>query len=241
MLTETMPWGLEFYIRLVWLFVIVITILLLILSCLFLAMRRSIERESKSRVFSHLVIEGMETERRRISRELHDNIIPQVYGLEVCDQIRSICMELMPPDFSRLSLKDSLANLCEEFSKRTDIECAYSIDQDLVFTSINTENQLHIYRIVQEAFMNIEKHSKAQKAALVARRNKRDSLDYIVICVSDDGVGMTSTTEGLGMKSIKQRAAIIGAKLDFISESSNGLMVALEIYTGNPNKETDVD
>jgi len=236
----------DFYIHLIWLFVIFITILMLILCYLFLAMRRSVERESKSLVFSHLMIDGMETERRRISRELHDNILPQVRGLAVGDQIRSICTELMPPDFSRLSLNSALADLCGKFAERTGIECVYSIGKDLSFSAINAENQLHIFRMVQEAFTNIEKHSKANKATLVARQTPGG----ILICVSDDGIGIASSMqvssalqasalqaselqtageEGLGINGIRQRAAIIGAKLDFISESGNGLMVRIEI------------
>jgi len=219
----------EFYIRLVWLFVIIISLLLLVLCYLFLAMRRSMERESKTLAFSHLVIEGIEEERHRISRELHDSILPQVRGLPVSDQIRSICMELMPPDFSRLSLKDSLADLCDKFANRTGIECVYSIEQELSFAEIDKKNQLHLYRMIQEAFTNIEKHSKANKATLVVRQ----SSDNIIICVSDDGVGMilseTALQEGLGMGSLRQRAGIIGAKLSFLSENSNGLMVMIEL------------
>jgi len=224
----------DFYIHLIWLFVIFITILMLILCYLFLAMRRSIERESKSLLFSHLMIEGMETERRRISRELHDNILPQVRGLAVGDQIRSICAEMMPPDFSKLSLNIALADLCGKFGERTGIECVFSIGKDLSFSAISSEYQLHIYRMVQESFTNIEKHSKANKATLIARQIQSG----ILICISDDGIGInptqqtsgqTAAEEGLGIKSIRQRAAIIGAKLDFISESGNGLMVRIEI------------
>jgi len=219
----------EFYIRLVWLFVIIITLLLLILCYLFLAMRRSMERESKTLAFSHLVIEGIEEERHRISRELHDSILPQVRGLPVSDQIRSICMELLPPDFSRLSLKDSLAALCDKFAKRTGIECVYSIEQELSFAGIDKKNQLHLYRMIQEAFTNIEKHSKANKATLIVRQ----SSDKIIICASDDGVGMilseTALQEGLGMGSLRQRAGIIGAKLSFLSENNNGLMLMIEL------------
>jgi len=201
---------------------------------MYFAKQKAQYKESQSTAFSHLVIEGMETERRRISRELHDNVLPQVSGLPVSDQIRTICMDLMPPDFSKLSLKDALAGLCDKFVKRTGIECAYSIEQELSFAAVNREDQLHIYRIVQEAFTNIEKHSKAQNAWLVVRsfklepKNEAGVPESILICISDDGIGLISHEEGLGLKSIRQRAAIIGAKLDFISESGNGLMVRIE-------------
>ncbi|MCL2759694.1 MAG: histidine kinase [Treponema sp.] len=230
-----MPFEFVIYFRLMWLFVIIITLLMLFLCYLYFAKQRAQRQESQSIAFSHLMIEGMETERRRISRELHDIILPHVNGMPVSDQIRSICMDLMPPDFSRLSFKDLLADICNKFSKRTGIECAYFINNDISFTAVSAENKLHLYRIVQESFTNIEKHSKAQKALLVARRVSNEaktedqSSDNILICISDEGTGLLSEEEGLGMKSIRQRAAIICAKVDFISESSNGLMVRIEI------------
>ena len=193
-----------------------------------------------SLAFSHLAIEGMETERRRVSRELHDIVLPLVRQEQVSDIIRSICMELMPPDFSKLSLNDSFNDLCARFSARTLIKCVCFIEEQLNFKKISAESQLHLYRIIQEAFTNIEKHSKADQASLVVR----PSSENILICVSDDGVGLRnepenhepsnfrtegSRFEGLGMMSMRQRAAIIGAKLDFISESENGLMVRIEL------------
>ena len=219
----------EFYLSLIWLFVAIITVLMLFLCYLYLAIKRALRRESMSLAFSHLAIEGMETERRRISRELHDIVLPLVREGQVSDIIRTICMELMPPDFSKLSLKDSLSDLCARFSARTLIKCACFIDEELNCKAVSAKNQLHLYRMVQEAFTNMEKHSKAGEASLVVRRLIGSSTENILICVSDDGVGLRYDHEGLGMMSMRQRAAIIGAKLDFISESDNGLMVRIEL------------
>jgi signal transduction histidine kinase len=144
------------------------------------------------------------------------------------------------PDFSRLSLKDALFDLCDKFIERSGIECTVSIDNELDFTPLSAENQLHLYRIVQEAFANIEKHSKTVKAVLVARRNLHDSRKSILICVCDDGIGLQGNlglqskpgqlvSTGLGMRSMRQRASILGADLDFINETGNGLMVRIEI------------
>ncbi|MDR0476190.1 MAG: histidine kinase [Treponema sp.] len=214
------------YIRLVWLFAVIITVLMLLLCYLYLAMRKAIEKESKSLAFSNLAIEGMETERRRVSRELHDVVLPQVRGMEVYDTIREICIELMPPDFSRLSLKDSFVDLCNKFIRHSGTQCAIYIDTELDFTPMGVENQLHLYRIVQEALTNIEKHAKTEKAVLTARRGAGES---ILICVSNDSALPVSPGTGLGMRSMEQRAVIIGARLDFISETGNGFMVRIEI------------
>ena len=213
----------------------IITVLMLALCYLYLAKNRAQEQEYKSFAFSQMIIEGMETERRRISRELHDIILPQVHDLAVSDQIRTICRDLMPPDFNQLSLKDSLAGACDTLARQSGIECACSIEDELSFVELHAENQLHLYRMIQESFNNIKKHSQAGKAALVVRSGRQGSTDTILICISDDGVGLKNKpglqaiTEGLGFNNMRQRAAILGAQLDFISEIGNGLMVRIEV------------
>ena len=233
--------GFEPYVRLIWLFTIFITFLMLLLCYLYLSMNKAREREYMSIRFSNLAIEGLETERRRVSRELHDVVLPLVRDTEVSNLIRSICIDLMPPDFTRLSLKDSLSQLCANFSGRSCIECPCSIEEGMDFSFMSVENQLHLYRMVQEAFTNIEKHSKTNKASLVVRHIQRGfpaitGMENILICVSDEGIGLRDKkeeNEGLGMRIIRQRAAIAGVKLDFISESGNGVMVRIEIPAGD--------
>ena len=226
------PCGVEIYVRLVWLFVFIISFLAMLLCYLFLSMRKAREQELLSHTFSKLMIECLEIERRRISRELHDIVLPLVKEAYVSDLIRSICTNLMPPDFKRLSLKDSFAQLCAQFSGSKNIECACSIEENADFSFLNAENKLHLFRMVQESFNNIEKHSGAKHASLVVRNITRTNSENLLVCVCDDGVGLKNITlsnEGLGMRSIRQRAAIIGASLDFISESGNGLMVRIEV------------
>ncbi|WP_461252584.1 ATP-binding protein [Treponema sp. R8-4-B8] len=76
----------------------------------------------------------------------------------------------------------------------------------------------------------------AGRAVLVVRR----TAEHILICVSDDGIGIRNVPGiftaggGLGIRSIRQRAAIMGAKIDFISESGNGLMVRIELSPPPP-------
>ena len=232
--------GIEAYIRIVWLFTVFITVIMLLLCYLYMSMRKAREQEQLSREFSYLMIEGLETERMRISRELHDSILPLVHEENVSGRIRSLCLNLMPPDFARFSLSDSFAALCSQFSRQSGIECACSIDEKVDFSCINAENQLHLYRIVQESFNNIEKHSKANRAAFSVKRDLRSPLEKILICVSDEGIGLQNLpvlNKGLGMKSIRQRAAIIGAEVDFISESGNGLMVRIELAMPSISRE----
>jgi signal transduction histidine kinase len=221
------------YVFLLWFFVAIFTVLMLFLGYLVLSTRRAREQESKSREYSYLSIEVLEAERRRVSRELHDDILPQIQDQSLSDKIRSICHDLMPPDFSKLSLKNSFADLTLQFTKKTGIECASFMEETLDFTPISIDNQLQIFRIVQEAFTNIAKHSGTDKASFLAGHSARSATENILICISDEGKGLTEEDKGLGMKSMRQRADIIGAKLEFINEG--GLMVRLEIPVKTEN------
>ena len=161
----------------------------------------------------------------------------------VTRRLQEICAGLMPPDFTRLSLKDSLNGLCASFGKRTGIECLSSVEEGLDFSGLGAENQLHLYRMVQEALTNIEKHAGARRVVLVAGQTgpepgesrgkpRRGNLG-VLVCVSDAGAGLppepkNGSPSGLGMRSMRERAAILGARLDFISEGGNGLMVRVE-------------
>jgi two-component system NarL family sensor kinase len=271
--TAILPEEIDIYFRLLWLFVLILSIFILLLWYFYMAARKAGEREQESRDFSRLVITGLETERRRISGELHDAVLPELRLLAgpgggaadgatvirqqelVSRRIREICLELMPPDFTRLSLGDSLAGLCLQFSRRTGMECLPSIDRDADFSRLDPGAQLHLYRMVQEALANIEKHSGAGRVVLVVRRQPAPSppgapsagagsstagsaaaepAAGILVCISDDGAGLgpegsPKEPTSLGMRIMRERAAAIGARLDFVSENGNGLMVRIEL------------
>jgi two-component system NarL family sensor kinase len=258
---ERLPTELDAYFRLIWLFVGVMFSLMGLLCYLYLAMRGAQERETESLNFSRLVVTGQETERRRIACELHDTVLPEVRLLTgsrgeaaeagtilrqqaiLSDRIRELCGRLMPPDFTKLSLRDALIGLCASFAGRMGIECLPAIETALDFGKLSPDHQLHLYRMVQEAFTNIEKHAHARRVTLVARLKKQSSSKNILICVSDDGAGLppenTAATPGLGMMSMRKRASILGARLDFINESGNGLMVRIEIPISPPPPPID--
>jgi signal transduction histidine kinase len=221
---------LDAWFSLVWLFVVFITVLMLLLCYLFLAKRNAQQREWRSMAFSREALAGQEAERRRIFRELHDDVLPELRGQAVSSRIRDICAELLPPGFERLALKDAIAGLCSRFSRRTRIECGVSIAENLDFSILPVEHQLHLYRMIQESLTNIEKHSRAKTAAVTARMEQTPAGQSILMSVSDDGVGMgKEASAGFGMNTLYQRAAIIGARLRFSSGEGEGMMVYIEI------------
>jgi len=112
--------------------------------------------------------------------------------------------------------------------------------------------QLQIYRIVQEAFSNIEKHSKAKEVTLTACNLNRAANaakvpllsredKALLIYITDDGKGLnrnmanTQSGDGLGIRGMYQRAAILGAALSFVEGAGSGLTVRLEVPLYTPH------
>jgi len=215
-----------------------VSILMIFLCYLVLTARKARERESKTIAFSSLMLEGQEAERLRIAAELHDSVLQDLRDKDCAARIREICCRILPPDFTRYKLRDSLITLCDSFVKRTGIECVVEITDDPGFELMSADQRLHLYRIAQEALNNAEKHSRAKKLILIARFSAEEPRRSLLFSVSDDGIGLSNgsetansskTADGLGMQTMRHRAMLLGGRIDFISEKGNGLMVCIEI------------
>jgi len=222
---------------------------------LYRALRHSQTKEQDSSDFTRITMLAQEKERALISAELHDTVLQDMGRLlqiskdaspkdrtfseltqKIIARTREICRKLMPPDFSRLALTDSIVQLCADFEKNMAAECRAIIDKDFTPDRLSPQMQLQVYRIVQEALSNIEKHSEAKEVTLTVR-NKEDKA--LLICVTDDGKGLntnmanTQSGDGLGIRGMYQRAAILGASLSFVEGAGSGLTVKLEIPINN--------
>ena len=193
---------------------------------------------------------AQDEERARISRELHDTVIQDMRCVlleqekaapkmtELMKKTRDICNSLIPPDFRFSELPDAIRKLCHDFNERTEIDCRAEIDAHINLDFLSMEKRLQIYRIVQEALTNIEKHAEA-KETIVTMRAGQDGVIYIGI--GDDGKGFISPLDdsgqiitsmnksNIGIISMKERAAILGGRLKIVSEEGEGALVCLEI------------
>ncbi|MDR1249986.1 MAG: hypothetical protein LBK63_11865, partial [Treponema sp.] len=241
------------YVRLYVFFCVFILIfcgLALTIEALRRSLRRSRRQERDSAAFSRMIMLAQEAERSRIAAELHDTVLQDMVRLRhaisagdaagdlldlerrVMDRTRKVCRELMPPDFSRFALQDSLIQLCMDFTGRTGVECRALIHPGFTARSFPPAAQLQIYRIAQEALTNIEKHARASEATLTARGGTAED-PAMLICISDDGAGLPAApSEGLGIRGMRERTAILGADLSFIGGPGGGLTVRLEIPPG---------
>ena len=162
---------------------------------------------------SRQILAAEEDERRRIGRELHDSTIQHLVALgflvgrlearhdaadtEVVDQMRKLLTTaqkemrtfvflLHPPEMGEQGLEQSLRRFVSGFQRRTGIEVFAEVE--LGFSPISFDTELALYRIVQEALMNVHRHAQARTVdvSLVVEN------DTAMLVIQDDGVGMSS-------------------------------------------------
>jgi len=245
-------------------FIVLIILMVFVIWYLYRALGRLLRREAEGSWFSRATLFAQEGERARISRELHDTIAQDLRRLsfdmdkigncpdaeereKLCAaaaeahsalirKVRDICDYLVPPDFRHQGLPDALRRLCLDNGKRTGIDCRIDIAENLNLGGMGEEKQLQIFRIVQEALTNVEKHAEA-KEAIVILRSGPDGTVYVG--VSDDGKGFrppggkdplqAGEAAHLGIRGMNERAAMLGGSLRIKSVSGEGTLVCLEI------------
>ena len=234
------------------------------------ALANSLLREEESTVYSRAVILAQEDERSRLSRELHDTIAQELRYLsleinkisetedkgeknklcaetaakqsDLIRKVRDICDYLVPPDFRFQGLPDALHRLCNDYRIRTGIDCRFNIAENINIGFLNDEMQLQIFRIVQEALNNADKHAKATEVIVLLRNDPNGDL---FVGVSDDGIGFSpkkpytapsasqaqysGNNHHLGIRGMKERAELIGGKLEIKSEDGEGTLVYLKM------------
>ncbi len=203
-------------------------------------------RKRKMQVnFSQKLIKGQEEERFRIARELHDGVgqklallikkssskgeedIKDLSG-NMLDELRGVLNGLHPPSLERIGISKSLESLINEVDENTDIFFTYDID--LIDKDLDKEQSLHFYRIIQESLNNIIKHAEA-KAVSIRIERKEGSIEALV---SDNGKGFNflekiRSGNGFGMKTLLERAKIMGALINVESTPDQGTEMTLNI------------
>jgi len=225
----------------------------------------SIRQEKEGSAFSRAVLFAQEEERRRISREIHDTVAQELRFLsaemggivqaeekaereKLCGRaaelqqalackLRDICGSLVPPDFGLHGLPNALRRLCLDFAESSGIDCRMDMGECAGLDLLSRENQLQLFRIVQEALTNVKKHARATKAVVELRANADGSL---CVNVSDNGIGMKPAGNlpggsiHLGMRGMRERAALLGGSLAVGGQEGKGTSVCLRIMPPSP-------
>lgn len=191
-------------------------------------------------------LEGLEVERNRLAKELHDNVSNELLAIkmkiadgtssreEVLDtlqalqtEVRGISHDLMPPVFKYASLSEILQDYVYQRNQSGQIELTLVLEPEEGFDHLSQKVALEIYRIVQEATGNALKHAQAThiKIILVREGNR------IKLTIADNGKGFELQTgkSGIGLVIIKERVENLKGVLTLSSVPGKGTDVIVEI------------
>ena len=170
------------------------------------------------------------------------NLLQKIQKIEEenLKNIRNIIRNLTPSEIESASITQLLSELCENTTERSGIACKFYAEETELLSKITTEQKLQIFRIVQESINNAIKHAKASEVSVIVRK-ENDSADAksqgLLFMISDDGSGFSpiqeeskdiiSQSTRLGIKGMKSRAALLGAKLEIKSDEETGTQVKL--------------
>jgi PAS domain S-box-containing protein len=146
------------------------------------------------------------------------------------ETVRRIASELRPGMLDDLGLIDAIEWHAHEFECRTGIAC--QVDRAGTAAMPPPSIATALFRVFQEALTNILRH--AQASAVDVRIISRD--DAFELAIRDDGIGMArADTAGLGIIGMRERAALIGATLDVISQPDQGTEIRIYVpLQGDP-------
>ncbi|WP_295446322.1 cache domain-containing protein [uncultured Thiodictyon sp.] len=216
---------------------------------------RLVDRHLQALVYHYITLQI--EERRRLSRNLHDNVNPSIVAakyrietalsqaaqgkpeyrenlvgaLETLDtaiaEVRSVSHDLRPGVLDDLGLEPGLKDQLDEFGKRTGIvsSLTYSWDRPPLGEIVET----YLYRVVQQALMNIEAHARASHVSL----DLRPVGQSVRLEVKDDGRGFDpahpSADPGIGLRTMRERFELLGGQFRIDSAPGRGTLIQGEI------------
>ena len=209
--------------------------------------------QEKQVQLSGMLINAEEKERSRVASELHDDFSQRLailaLGLENVDEatpasftdvhkqlqelarstselgsdLHTLSHRLHSSTLESLGLVPAVDALCREFTCKQGIRVDFSCEE--IPRSINPDTALCIFRIVQEALRNLKKYSGAEEADVHLRMTD----DRLEIRVRDEGHGFNLSevgqNGGLGIRSMEQRARLLGGNFKIHSELGKGTRV----------------
>jgi two-component system NarL family sensor kinase len=153
-------------------------------------------------------------------------------------EVRRISRNLRPSELDDLGLAPAIRSLCGAFSQRTGVAIDLSFFE--LPKNVQAEIELNLYRIIQEALGNIEKHSQATEVTL---RLSREDFG-IKATIRDNGRGFdprlarakTAKTLGMGLVDMKERVALIGGACTLKSAPGEGMELVVQIPLSSQGK-----
>ncbi|MCB0486892.1 MAG: sensor histidine kinase [Cyclobacteriaceae bacterium] len=195
-------------------------------------------------------LESQESERKRVAKDLHDDVGMMLMTLrvnlndqtnngvleelrqlvdETHESVRRISWDLMPTTIDNFGLFQSVQEMCDRLSRNGKVQVTYSETGQR--QTLDKDQELLLYRIAQESVSNALKHAHALK--IEVRFEWID--DSLKLSILDDGVGFDFPTphakidgrHGLGLYNLENRVALLGASLAFEKNDPTGTIVSI--------------
>ncbi|MFC3883498.1 PAS domain S-box protein [Bacillus songklensis] len=194
------------------------------------------------------IIDVQEEERKRLSRNLHDGIGQNLYShlitisrlnaeidhplleqmqqeaTQLIEEVREISWDLRPSVLDDLGLVPAIRSFLSRFSDYYKIDVFFDC---VLQRRLGINDEITIYRIIQEALTNIRKYAETDEAAVTIRE-----LDSVVrVVIEDKGKGFESkkVSRGVGLFSMEERARAVGGTLQIHSAPEKGTKITLEM------------
>jgi len=233
-----------------------------------LAPHRGAEHKSENslqqfRALSAHVQSVREEERKRISREVHDElgqsltaikieltwVMQRLSGVEepirrriesalqmvveTMDSVRRIAAELRPGILDDLGLSAAIEWLAQEFQERTGITCEARLPA-LGDAGLDPEFVTATFRVFEEILSNIARHAHATRVEVRLMR----SVDTVTLEVRDNGKGITdeqiSNPKSLGLLGMRERTRLLGGRFAIHGQDGKGTTVIVQIPVQKP-------
>jgi PAS domain S-box-containing protein len=217
------------------------------------------ESEKNLRHLASQLLKAQEDERKRLSREIHDELGHALLALKLqiesveeqllpkqgilkkevqkilksvgatIEEVRRLYLHLTPGDLEDLGLTTALHSLVDDFAGLQK-RIKWTIKMDHLDGLFPLSTQTAIYRIVQEALTNIGKHAKPKHVVLEAKREEHG----VSFTIKDDGIGfdrnqVVTEKKTLGLLAMEERVKILGGAFKLWSQENRGTRISFTI------------
>jgi signal transduction histidine kinase len=206
-----------------------------------------------------------EKERKRLARELHDQVIQALAGLNyrlsearrgvdggsqdpldraqaelraIVREIRNICADLRPPALDSIGLVAAIRSHLRTVKRRAAFRLRFDVAGDAQ-REVPEDVAMTLYRVLQETLRNVEKH--AQAAGVTVRLEFEPGS--VALSVEDDGVGFEAqqhlsryATEGhFGLMGLRERVELVGGEVQLATGPGRGCKIRVEVPLNPPD------
>jgi PAS domain S-box-containing protein len=215
------------------------------------------QRSRQIRALAGRLMSAQEDERRRLSRELHDDLSQEIAALsvaisnlkrkrpatteqivaeldqlhqqtnELTDHIRQLSHELHPPALEHVGLKLALETYASQFQRQEGIDIEFAAH--LKSERLPFDISVCLYRIALEGLRNIVKHSNAKNASILLEENNHS----LTLEIADKGVGFdlreARSGSGLGLVSAEERIRLLQGNFEIRTAPNKGTTLTATI------------